>query len=437
MNQTPQWYHKWDASNLPKLNINWVLAEPIIQWGMWVWISIAELAWAVAREWWIGTLSSVWLARTPRYKALYKSRLLQKKVAKRWINTIWLSQDAIQGMVEDMKVRLSTEEINEVFRETNIECIWQEVRRAKEISGPQWQIWLNMMVAANDYENQVRNACEAWINWIVSWAGLPINLPEYTKDYPDVALIPILSNAQWVSIMLRKWWKKFKRLPNAIVLEDPSTAWWHLWSSHTNKVNDEETKLEVSVPATIKVIRELLEKFQAENPEITLPTNIPVIAAWWATTRADIDRLLALWASWVQMWTRFLASEESWASPEFKQAIIDAKLPEDIRVYVSSAMLPARAIVNSGIFSKIEWAQAKVRWCVFNCLWHCAYRDWLSVNPAQEIPAQMCILDALVNATEWNSEKSSEALFFTGTSALQINTLKSVKEIMDWLKKGE
>lgn len=444
---SPRWFHEWNASDLPKLNFWWVLTEPIVQWGMWVWISIAELAWAVAREWWIWTLSSVALCRTPRYKALYEKIKLLKKWKKAGLLDKWLSDEDLVKEVKRLKIVLTKQERNEIFREANIEALWQEIRKARTIAWPNWQLWLNMMVAANDYENQVRNACKAWISGIVSWAWLPFDLPKHTAEYPDVALIPILSNAQWVSIMLRKWWKKYKRLPNAVVLEDPSTAGWHLGSSHTSKINDEETKLETSVPATVAYINSFLsdEKFIAEWKELhkdkdIIPEipNIPVIAAWWATTRADIDRLLDLWASWVQMWTRFLASEESWASHEFKQAIINAKLPEDIMVYVSSAMLPARAIRSSWVFRAIEWCRARIRWCVDDCLSHCAYRDWLDQNSAKEVPAQMCINRRLVLATAWNPPEAKEgALYFTWTSALRIDTIKSVKDIMDWLKKGE
>lgn len=414
--------NKKDGNKLRTLKIRWKSTLPIIQWWMWVWISIAELAWAVAREWGIWTLSSVWLCLTPRYKNIYKEYLVRIKANKRlsW----WLS-------------KLSREELldakNEAFKAANLECLRLEIRKAKQISEWKWQIWLNMMVAANDYEAHVRVACEEWIDGIVSWAWLPIDLPKYTKD--QTTLVPILSNAQGISIMLRKWWKNYKRLPDAFVLEDPSTAGGHLWASwgKIENINNEETKLETSIPASLKVIREFLAKIRKENPDLEIPDRIPVIAAWWAINRKDVDKLMALWASWVQMWTRFLASEESWASKEFKEAIVRATI-KDIKEYISNALLPARALDDKSevdnLFRTIGGLKAEVRKCAYNCLSHCAYRDWIGSLPSW-IPAQMCILLALVYSTEWNfPEAYKRALRFVWTSAALIQKIKSVKTIV-------
>ncbi|MEI7477384.1 MAG: hypothetical protein WCJ81_02400 [bacterium] len=52
---------------------------------------------------------------------------------------------------------------------------------------------------------------------------MPRNLLEITKDYPDVAIIPILSTVKGVDVFL-KLCEKTGRYPDAIVLEDPSTA---------------------------------------------------------------------------------------------------------------------------------------------------------------------------------------------------------------------
>lgn len=90
------------------------------------------------------------------------------------------------------------------------------------------------------------------------------------------------------------------------------------------------------------------------------------------------------------MGTRFLATQESGASPEFKQAIVKATA-EDIREYTSNTMLPARALNQSGIFNVIENRTAHVRGCVWNCLVKCAFRDGIDVLKNGDHPAQMCI----------------------------------------------
>ena len=204
------------------------------------------------------------------------------------------------------------------------------------------------------------------------------------------------------------------------MLEDPSRAGGHLGSAGVSRIHDPETTLEVSVPETLKFLRE-------EN------LDIPIIAAGGIINRSDVDRILALGASGVQMGTRFLATHESGASQEFKEGVIRAE-EGNILEYISNAMLPARALKESGIFEIIADRVAKTRECVENCLTHCAYRDGIGVLPSGETPAQMCILRALAHATEGNKKEAGKrALYFTGTSATRIQTLESVKSIMDGL----
>ena len=58
-------------------------------------------------------------------------------------------------------------------------------------------------------------------------AGLPLDLPDLTADFPDVALIPILSDARGIQLVVRKWARN-NRLPDAIVIEHPRYAGGHL-----------------------------------------------------------------------------------------------------------------------------------------------------------------------------------------------------------------
>ena len=52
------------------------------------------------------------------------------------------------------------------------------------------------MVASKDYNECVKAACEAGVDGIVSGAGLPKDLHKLTSEYPDIALVPILSQAK-------------------------------------------------------------------------------------------------------------------------------------------------------------------------------------------------------------------------------------------------
>ena len=68
-------------------------------------------------------------------------------------------------------------------------------------------------------------------------AGLPLDLPELAKDFPNSALIPILADARGVQLVVRKWEKK-GRLPSAIVIEHPKLAGGHLGAANIDDLND-------------------------------------------------------------------------------------------------------------------------------------------------------------------------------------------------------
>ena len=79
------------------------------------------------------------------------------------------------------------------------------------------------MRAVAEYAPQVRRALECGIEAVVVGAGLPLDLPDLAAAYPRVALIPILSDARGVQLIVRKWERK-QRLPDAIVIEHPRLA---------------------------------------------------------------------------------------------------------------------------------------------------------------------------------------------------------------------
>lgn len=386
--------HFENSEEIPqkKLTIwNYSVEIPVIQGGMGISISNAELAGNVALNWGIGTLSSTALQKTPHNRVLL-------------IKNIKAAKAKAGG-------KLSQEQIDAYLIETQIECIKNEIKKAKEIAQGNWAVFINIMVATSHYKEQVIAACEAGVDGIVSGAGLPKNLPELTKDYPNVALVPILSNEKGVAILL-KLREKSWRLPDAIVLEDPSTAGGHLWAANVEKVDDENSKLETAIPA-------VLELLKTKNLQ-----NIPVIGAGGIADKKDMDKVLALWASGVQLGTRFLASKESGANQSFKEAIVQAT-QDSIKTYMSSAWLPARALKESWTFERIENVECKVRKCIENCLNHCWYRDGYSQL------AQMCINKELVRSIEW---WEGNGLMFTWTSAIKINSILTVKEIMDLFK---
>ncbi|XWK89973.1 MAG: nitronate monooxygenase [Phormidium sp.] len=154
-----------------------------------------------------------------------------------------------------------------------------------------------MMVAARDYETLVRTSAEQGVNLIISGAGLPLQLPEFTLEYPEVALVPIVSTTRAARVICRKWEQKYKRLPDAFVVENPNNAGGHL-GAKSEELDDPALEAEQVIPELVNYLANELGK------------QIPVIAAGGVWDRSDIDRMLKLGASGVQMGTRFITTDE-------------------------------------------------------------------------------------------------------------------------------
>jgi len=84
-----------------------------------------------------------------------------------------------------------------------------------------------------------------------------------------------------------------------------------------DQIDLEENKLENLLPP----VKDMARKYG----------DIPVIVAGAFYTHADILKFIAMGADGVQMGTRFLATVESSAPDEYKQAVLEAK-DEDIVV---------------------------------------------------------------------------------------------------------
>lgn len=91
-------------------------------------------------------------------------------------------------------------------------------------------------------------------------------------------------------------------------------------------------------------------------PQVVQAVSIPVIAAGGIATGRQMLAAMALGASGVQIGTRFLASEESSAHPDFKKKVIEAKEGDThLRMH---KLVPVRLLQNE--FSKrIEEAESR------------------------------------------------------------------------------
>ncbi len=260
------------------------------------------------------------------------------------------------------------------------------------------------MVALTDYDRQVRSSAEGGADIIISGAGLPLRLPDYTKDFPDVALVPIVSSAKAASLITRHWEKKYHRLPDAFIVEEPATAGGHLGASTIEQVYDPALRLENALPEVVRFVADEMK------------SDIPVIAAGGIWDKKDIERVFALGAKGVQMGTRFACTVEGDASDRFKQAYIDAK-EEDVVLIHSPAGLPGRAIKNPFVAKYLE-GEVESKPCFANCLSHCRYR---------KTKETFCIAAALVDAQVGNWETG---LFFCGSNVVKANKIERVADII-------
>ena len=278
------------------------------------------------------------------------------------------------------------------------------------------------MKALGAYAEYVKTALEAKVDALVVGAGLPLDLPDLAKDHPETSLIPILSDARGVQLLVKKWEKR-GRLPDAVVIEHPRLAAGHLGASKVEDLNDTRFDFENVIPQ----VRAFFKSAGYER-------DIPLVAAGGISSREDIVRLQDMGASAVQMGTAFAVTRESNASEAFKQVLANAE-PEDIVEFISCAGLPARAVRTPWLdkYIRIENKLQKVaheKPCnmAFDCLAHCGFRDGKSDM------GQFCIDKQLGHALEGEVGKG---LFFRGAGKLPFgNQIRSVEELMQWMLGG-
>lgn len=366
---------------------------PVVQGGMGVGVSAGGLAGTVARHGGVGTISSIDLRRL-HPDLMAQTRPLEK-----------------------------TQDARERIDAANFEALDREIRRAREIAQGQGLIAVNVMKALSAYESYVRQALASGADAIVVGAGLPLDLPDLAREHPEVALIPILSDARGVQLVVRKWEKK-GRLPDAIVIEHPRLAGGHLGAARVSDLQDERFEFETVIPQVLDFLR-----------EAGIEREIPLIAAGGVSSHADIERLQGLGASAVQLGTAFAVTQECDADPAFKQVLADAK-PEDIVEFVSVAGLPARAVRTPWLDKYLriesrlkEVAHVKSR-CnmAFDCLARCGLRD------GKAEMGQFCIDQQLGHALAGDPRKG---LFFRGAGRLPFGSdIRPVRDLLQWLLAG-
>ena len=341
------------------------------------------------------------------------------------------------GLISTAQIGFREPDFKTNFVEANLRAIRREMQKAREIA-PKGAIGFNIMVATKHYDLWVKEAIKSGADAIVSGAGLPVRLPEYAQAaYEEmkagiadakenceefckqavkkVKLAPIVSSAKSAQVICRLWDRKYKQVPDFVVVEGP-LAGGHLGFSREelaeygadtkdvpNTYNQEAYDKEVR--SIMEVVKTYEEKYQK---------HIPVVTAGGIYTHEDVKHQFELGAEGVQVATRFVTTEECDAPDAYKQAYINAK-KEDIVITQSPVGMPGRAILNPFLQQIKDGVRPAIKTC-FQCLEHCDIKT---------IP--YCITKALVNAAEGDEDN---ALLFCGSNAYRAEKIEKVDDVM-------
>jgi len=333
---------------------------PVVQGGMGIGVSAGRLAGSVAACGGVGTISAVGIG--------YKQ-------------------------VDHFKA----------FMESNLRAMEEEFNKARALS-KDGVIGFNIMTVIQDYVTYVKKAVALKADFIVSGAGLPLDLPKFVKGTGTQA-VPIVSSAKAAKIILKTWIKKWEYIPQLIVIEGPE-AGGHLGfkASYFQKGEHETLK------DLLASVREAVAPFEAQMKE-----KIQLVVAGGIVTPESVKEALDMGADGVQMGTRFIATEECDADPRYKAEYVKAT-DEDVMIIQSPVGLPGRAIKNPFTLEGAK-DRAKCRHCLTPC------------DPAKTI---YCIADALERAVRGDV---NGGLLFTGSQVGRIHSIKPVREVFQEIEK--
>ncbi|TKX30347.1 2-nitropropane dioxygenase [Campylobacter sp. MIT 12-5580] len=351
------------------------IKNPIFQGGMGLGISWDRLASAVSLNGGLGIISSV---GTGYYEN--RSHISKELNLKPYGSENFYSKEGLRALITNAR---------KVCGDAPLGC--------------------NILCASNDYARIARDACEVGFNVIVSGAGLPTNLPEFTADFKDVALVPIVSSAKALKIICKRWLGRYKRLPDAVVVEGPKSG------GHQGFTYEQCLMSEYQLENVVPQVAE-----EAKNWG-----DFPIIAAGGVWDKNDIEKMISLGASGVQMGTRFIGTFECDASEHFKEVLLACK-EEDIELIHSPVGYPARG-VRTNLLDLVDKRQGPKINCISNCVSPCQ-------RGKEATKVGYCIADRLYDAY---SGKKETGLFFTGANGYRLEKLISVKELMHKLVHGE
>ena len=221
---------------------------PVIQGGMGIGISLANLAAAVSNAGGIGVISG----------------------------SNWVSEKDF-GQIPQCQPKGSAK------------------RSAKPENWPRAVSWASIFNSHDPVHGTGKNRRGGKIDFIISGAGLPLELPALIKGSETLA-IPIISSPKALRVLLTRWLKRDEYIPPAVILEGPK-AGGHLGFSNA------ELASEPDLFELIKEVKKELTSFEEANH-----CQIALIAGGGIFDGDDVKKALESGADGVQVGSRFAAT---------------------------------------------------------------------------------------------------------------------------------
>ncbi len=290
------------------------------------------------------------------------------------------------------------------FEENCGQALYDEIVKAKKLCGGKKPLGVNVMVALSNYRSIVEYSIKAGADFIISGAGLPLQLPEYAGD-ADIALIPVVSGGRALEVILKTWKRKYQRMPDAVIIEGPRNG-GHLGFTEEQLANPDTCSLDI----LLHDIREVLAKYDC--------AGIPVIGAGEVADRADIEKMISMGYDGVQIGTHFICTEEAGIDRRSKEVWVNAK-KEDVVIIKSPVGLPVR-VLKTPLVQRVLSGDRQKFTCPYRCLRSC--------NPAKSL---FCIARALLATCNGDVENG---LYMCGENVEATKAIYPLKDFFDTLK---
>ncbi len=345
---------------MSKLTINnKIVKYPIIQGGMGVGISLSGLAGAAMNNGCVGTISAA---------------------------------------QNSFKVESN---INNNL-ELNLKALQNEIKLAREID-KNGVLGVNVMYASEHYDEYIKMLVNEDIDFIVTGAGLPLDMPKWFSE-TSVKPAVIISSAKALRLLCKRWMKNYNMLPEFAVVEGP-LAGGHLGFTKEELAAGKVKSLE---ELTIEVLEEA-KKIEQEHGK-----KISIIPAGGITNKEEVDNYLKMGADGVQVATKFICTDECDTSIEYKEAIKNSK-KEDMVEVPSPVGMPGRAVRNK-FSEEVKHNNLPIKKCV-GCLRVCGKKD---------IP--YCIAEKLGGASRGDAVNG---LVFSGANGYKVNEIKPFRKHLE------